>query len=108
MASTFKNAVVANIGTSATTVYTAPALTTTTIIGLSTANVSGTSITVDITLVKGGTTVYLAKNVPLPYGSAFVAIGGDQKVVLETGNYIQVKSTAATSIDVIVSVLELS
>lgn len=108
MASTFKNAVLANTGTTATTVYTVPASTTSTVIGLSSANVSAGAVTLDVTLIKGGTTVYLAKNVPVPYGSSIVLIGGDQKVVMETGNYIQIKSSAATSIDTVVSVLELT
>lgn len=108
MASSFKSAVLANVGTSATTAYTAPAATTTTVIGLSVANVSGGAVYTDVTLVKGATTVYLIKNAPVPYGGTLVIVGGDQKVVLETGNYIQVKSTAATSLDVVASVLELT
>lgn len=108
MASAFKSAVSANIGTGATTVYTTPGATTTTVIGLSVANVSGGTVYADVTLVKGATTVYLIKNAPVPYGGTLVVIGGDQKVVLETGNSIRVKSTAATSLDVVASVLELT
>lgn len=108
MASTFKSAASANIGTSATTVYTAPSLTTTTVIGLSVANVSGGSVNIDVLMTKGATTVYLIKGAPLPYGSSMVVVGGDQKVVLEAGNTIQVKSSAATSVDAVISILELT
>lgn len=108
MASVFKSTATPDIGVAATTIYTAPALTSTTVIGLSVANVSGAVAYTDVTLVKGATTVHLIKNAPVPYGGTLVVVGGDQKVVLEAGNYIQVKSTAATSLDVVASVLELS
>jgi hypothetical protein len=108
MASTFKSAVAANIGTTATTLYTAPAATTTTVIGLSICNVHTSGVVARVTLVKGGTTAHLIKNVPLPYGSSLVVVGGDQKVVLATGDYIQVASDVASSIDAVASVLELT
>jgi hypothetical protein len=108
MASTFKSAAVANVGIAGATLYTAPALTTTTVIGLSVCNVHTAGIDIKVTLVKGGTTAHLLKNVPLPYGSTIVAIGGDQKVVLAAGDYIQVFSDVATSLDAVVSVLELT
>ena len=108
MASLFKNAVAANVGTSLTDVYTAPALTSTTIIGLSVANVTGASITVSVTLTKGATAVNIVKDAPVPVGGALVLFGGDQKLVVETGNKISVQSSAASSADVIVSALEIS
>lgn len=46
MANAFKSAVSTDIGTSLTSIYTAPALTTTTVIGMSVANVSVGGITV--------------------------------------------------------------
>lgn len=107
MASSFKSYGTQNIGVSTTTVYTAPALTTTTVIGLSISNtLTSTVIYVDVTAVKGGTSTYLIKNAPVAPGGALIVIGGDQKVVLETGNLIQVKSNTATSADVFVSMLE--
>ena len=39
-------------------------------------------------------------------GGALVPIGGDQKVVLETGDIIKITSNTASSADAIVSVLE--
>jgi hypothetical protein len=108
MANTFKSAVLKDVGTSATTLYTTPTATQTTIIGLSVANVSGASVTIDVTFIKGATTVYLVKGAPVPVGGSLVIIGGDQKVVSEANNYIQVKSSAATSIDAIASVLEIA
>jgi hypothetical protein len=37
-----------------------------------------------------------------------VAVGGDQKIVLVTGDSIWVQSTAATSIDAVMSIMEIT
>jgi hypothetical protein len=108
MASTFKSKVTSNIGTSATIVYTGVAATQATIIGLSLCNTSGAGVTVDVTYVKGGVTVYVGKTLPIPVGSSLVIVGGDQKLIVETSDTLQVKSSAATSIDVLLSVLEIA
>ena len=42
----------------------------------------------------------------LAFGGALVAVGGDQKLVLETGDIVKVVSDTASSIDTIVSVME--
>ena len=39
-------------------------------------------------------------------GGALVAVGGDQKLVLETGDLIRGVSDTASSVDTIVSVME--
>lgn len=110
MANTFKNAVSSAIGTSQTSVYTVPASTTTTVIGLTVANITASSITVDIVVTDTSTTtdVYLVKGATVPVGGALVPVGGDQKIVLETTDIIKVTSDTASSADVIVSVLEQS
>jgi len=108
MASSFKNAVAAGVGTVSTDVYAAPTLTATTIIGLSLANISNVSITASVTLTKGATVVHLIKSAPIPVGGALILFGGDQKLVLEAGNKFSVLSSAASSIDVVVSALEIS
>ena len=108
MASSFKNAVASAVGTVSTDVYSAPALTSTTVIGLSLANITVSNITASVTLTKGGTTVYIVKSAPIPIGGALVLFGGDQKLVLEAGNKFSVTSSLATSVDVVVSVLEIA
>ena len=110
MANTFKNAVSSAIGTSQTSVYTVPASTTTTVIGLTVSNITASAITVDVVLTDTSATtdVYLVKGAAVPVGGALVPVGGDQKVVLETTDIIKVTSDTASSADVIVSVLEQS
>jgi len=110
MANTFKNKLTANIGTSPSTVYTTPALTTTTVIGVNVANTTANNITVDVQVVdnSASVTIYLIKSAIITPGGALVLVGGDQKVVLEPNDYMSVTSSAVTSADVIVSVLEIS
>lgn len=107
MASSFKNAINASVGTSAVDVYTAPVGMSTTVIGLSLANITTSQITGTVTMTKSGITVHVIKDAPIPVGSSLVLFGGDQKLVLETGNKMTVTSNTIAGIGVIVSVLEL-
>ena len=109
MANTFKNAAAAATGTSEVSVYTVPSSTTTTVIGLTCANVTSTSpIKVSIRVYddSGSAYFYVVKNAEIYEGGALVAVGGDQKLVLETGDLIRVVSDTASSVDTIVSVME--
>jgi hypothetical protein len=110
MANVFKNSVTGSIGVVNTKVYEAPALTVTTVIGLSVSNVASTNVSVSVTLTDSSATQtrHLVKNALIVEGSSVVIVGGEQKVVLESGDFISVVSSAATSADVIVSVLEIS
>jgi hypothetical protein len=108
MPNTFKNFHSKNVGTSATTVYTGPSATQSTIIGMTVANVSASNINVDVYMTVGGIDYYLVKGAMVPVGGALVPIGGDQKVVVEATDAVKVVSTAATSADVNLSVLEIS
>lgn len=106
MASAFKNAVMPVSGTTPTVIYTAT--TSTTVIGLSIANIITSPITVSVTVTKGGSVGYVVKDAPIPVGSSLVLFGGDQKLVLESTNYFSVTASTAVSISTIVSVLEIS
>lgn len=106
MANVFKNYVAADVGTSASTLITAS--TATTVIGMTVANISASPITVDVYVTVSAVDYYIVKGATVPTGGALVPVGGDQKVVLETGDALKVISSAATSADVIVSVLEIT
>ena len=108
MANTFKSVTKASVGTSTTDAYTVASGTTTVVIGLVLSNRTGDQITVDVLLNKSSVTsddVYLVRSLPLPNGSAFEYIAGS-KLIMETGDKIQVTSNTASSLDVTVSVLE--
>jgi hypothetical protein len=110
MANTFKNSITGSIGTSNVVVYTVPAATSTTVIGMSVANVTTSNINVSVTLTSNSQakTVYLVKNANVTANGSLVLIGGEQKVVMSALDTLTVVSTAATSADVVVSVLEIS
>ena len=85
---------------------------TTTVIGFSITNVTTSSVDVDVSL---STTmdnitndIALASSVPIPSGSTLVLFGGDQKLNMVTGDLIKVKSSANNSVDVCMSVLEIT
>lgn len=108
MASVFKNSLTSSVGTSPTTVYTAGAGVTATLIGMTVANIESSSIDVDVQVTddSGSVTTYLVKAAPVPVGGSLVVIGGNQKVVLEAADTITVTSDTASSADVTISVLE--
>ena len=110
MANTFKRKTSKDIGIYASAIgsYTVPAATATTVIGLTCANTTSTAITVDVIHNASGLATYMVKGATVPSGGSLVVIGGDQKVVLETGDQILVSSSATASCDVIMSILEIT
>lgn len=100
MANTFKNYTSASVGTSPVTTYTVPAATTSVMIGMNVSNTTASMIYVDVQVAG----VYLVKAVPIPVGAGLSVLDG--KIILETTDTVVVTSSAATSADVIVSVLE--
>ena len=110
MANSFKRKLQRDIGTSLTAVgsYTVPSSTEVTVIGLDLSNTTASQILVDVTLNDGSNDTYLIKQAPIPSGGSLVVVGGDQKVVLETNDSIKVKSDTATSVDAVMSILEIT
>jgi len=108
MANTFKSYANKNVGTSAATVYTCPASTQTTLIGLSMANTSTSPITTDAYVTRSAVNYYLVKGATVPVGGSLVIVGGDQKVVLQSSDVLYILNSAATSGDCFASLLEIT
>ena len=109
MANTFKNRTLRQVGTSPVDVGAVVAASTqTTLIGMTLANVTSGVISVTATLHDGSNTTHIVKDAPIPTGGSLVVLGGDQKVVLMTGDKIIVTSNTASSVDVIMSFLEIT
>ena len=102
MANTFKNYTSTSVGTSTVTVYTVPSATTAVLIGCNLANRIATQVTVSVQLG----TVYIVKDAPIPAGSALSVLDG--KIIAEASETIRVTSSDASSVDVVISVLEQS
>jgi hypothetical protein len=107
VATVFKNYLTPNVGTSVSVVVTGGAAQTT-VYSMTVANTTGATISVTVRLNSGATTCTMCKNAPVPAGGSLVVIGEPQKVALETGDTIDVLSSAVSSADVIVSTVELS
>lgn len=110
MANAFKRKLQRAVGTSATAVgsYTVGAGVQATLIGLTVSNILSTNIIVDVMLNDGANDTYIVKGATILPGGALVAVGGDQKIVLEPNDSIKVLSDTASSCDVVMSLLEIS
>jgi len=109
MANAFKTFTDTAVGTSPATIYTCPASTETTIIGLNVSNILTVSITVDVQLENAdGDNVYIVKSAIVPVGSSLVACGGDQKIVMNSSDVLKVTASQASAADVAMSILEIT
>ena len=77
-----------------------------TIVGISLANILGSTINVDVYIVRSATSYYLIKTVPIPAGGSLELIDGGSKIVLASGDKITAVSDTATSLDTAVSVID--
>jgi len=110
MANAFKNSITGSIGTSGVKVYETPSATSTTVIGVNVANVNSNNISVSVMMrdTSANKTVYIVKDALIVPGSSDILVGGEQKLVLEAGDFLSVTSSLSNSADVIVSVLEIT
>ena len=108
MANTFKLKTKASVGVNTTGVYVVPGSTTTVVIGITASNVSGNNINVGIGITRAASDdIHLMKNVPIPQGSSFEFMSGN-KIVLETTDTITAKSDVNNSLDVALTIMEIT
>jgi len=107
MANIFKSYTKASVGASTQDVYTVPGATTSVVIGFCLSNRTANTVTADVYINKAAAVddVYIVKGIEIPTGTLYDFNAGN-KIILETGDKIQITSSAASSVDVIVSVLE--
>ena len=108
MANTFKSYMVRQVGTSESLVVTVAGSTQTVAVGINLANLMGTQITASVYIERGGSNVdyHIVKDAPIPAQSALSVLDG--KVILMATDKLYVKSSASTSLDAILSVLEIT
>ena len=116
MANTFKVKTNANMpGTAGTplTLYTCPGSTTTIILGLLLCNNDTSQRTVDVKIesdtndTETNADVFLLKGVDIPANTTLEVFGG-QKVVVQTTDVIKAQASAATALDVALSIMEIT
>lgn len=76
------------------------------VIGMTVCNVSASPVNVTAQVHDASNDTKFLNDFPLPVGETVVPEGSLGKIVLANGDSIQVKSSVATSLDVILSVLE--
>lgn len=107
MATTLKNYLTPNVGVTQTSVYNPTAAgVQSTVIGMTLANTTTSSVQASVLLISGGTTVYIVKGTTIPAGNSLNMLG-DSKFIVEQNDDMQVISSAASSIDVLLSVVEV-
>tara|TARA_R100000734_G_C3312984_1_gene104182 strand:+ start:1296 stop:1637 length:342 start_codon:yes stop_codon:yes gene_type:complete len=113
MANTFKLKTKANLTTSLATVYTVPSSTSVVVLSISLSNTTANSVTADIQIVSDtsdtetNANVYLGKNLPIPSGGTLEIMQGN-KLVLQTTDVIKAKASAGSSVDILVSIMEMT
>lgn len=105
MANTFKNELKKNVGSTPTVVYTAPTNISSIVIELDVCNTTNGAVQCDVFITSATVDFYIVKNAPVPVGGALQVISG-QKIVLEAGDSISVRSNTSAAIDVVASILE--
>jgi uncharacterized protein YegP (UPF0339 family) len=108
MANTFLRKLGRNIGTSLTAVdsYTVGANVGAVIVGLNISNTSAAQIIANVVINNGTDNFYLGNRIPVAAGGAVSIAGGDQKIILQTGDSVRVNSSAAGSVDVLMNIME--
>jgi|TARA_E500000318_G_C3541406_1_gene204803 hypothetical protein len=109
MANTFKNAYL-DVTSSAQTIYTAPASTTSIVLTLRVTNVDGAADDTITANIVDGTSgdAKIANTISVPADST-IELAGTSKLVLETGDSIQLTGGAASGdLEAFASILEIS
>jgi len=108
MANTFKSYMVRGQGTSEALVVTVASGAQTVAVGINLANLLSTQITASVYIERGGSNVdyHIVKDAPIPAQSALSVLDG--KVILMAADKLYVKSNTNSSLDAILSVLEIT
>ena len=108
MANNFKLKTKASVGVATQNVYVVPSATTTTVIGITLANVSGSGINVGVGITRASAdNVSILKNVPIPQGSSLEVMQGN-KIVLEATDTLTVNSDVNSSLDISLTIMEMT
>ena len=76
------------------------------IIGVRCTNTSGVSVDISVYVKNTSTNYFIIKAAPIPTGGSLELIDGGSKVVLQTGDAVKAYASAASSVDIILSVVD--
>jgi hypothetical protein len=104
MAQNFRRYINRNIGTSASTIFTADSYDT--IVGVNISNTTASAVNASVYITNSTLDYYLIKNAPIPAGSALQVIDGGAKIIVQSGDALKIVSDTATSLDTVVSTVD--
>ena len=104
MAQDFERNAANAVGTSAVTLRTANS--DDAIVGITIANVTTSQITVEVYITVSSVDFHIVKDAPIPAGSSLQVLDGGAKIVMVSGDALNVNSNTASSADVWVSVVD--
>ena len=105
MANNFKLKTKASVGVTTENIYVTPSNATTTIIGITLCNTSGSGINVGVGITRASSDdVSILKNVPIPQGSTLEFMQGN-KLTIEGTDTLTVNSDTNSSLDVALTIL---
>ena len=113
MANTFKNASIASVPTngfsSGGTLYTCPGSTTSIILGIAITNKTDNSahISIQFTDSSASGTILLLNEVAIPANTTLEVLAG-QKYVLEATDILKVQASAASSLDAVLGLMQIT
>ena len=109
MANIYRKKIASGVGTTLTDVYVANNNVSGIAIGMTVANITTAAVAANVKVYSSATSnsAFLVRESTIAIGGTLVPLGGDQKLILESGDKIQVQMSAASAGDVIVSVLEI-
>ena len=106
MANNFKLKTKASVGVTTENIYVTPSNATTTIIGITLCNTSGSGINVGVGITRASSDdVSILKNGPIPQGSTLEFMQGN-KLTIEGTDTLTVNSDTNSSLDVALTILE--
>lgn len=76
------------------------------LISIRLANITTSTVNVDVYVRRSSTDYYLLKNCPLPSGSSIELIDSGSKIVLVSGDVLYGIASAANSVDAMVSAVD--
>lgn len=101
----FDNGILANVGTTEAAIYTAPAGGPHLLISVIATNIYGAGLGINIKVVRGGTTIWLAHNRRISTDESNEILMGS-KVSLEAGDIIKASAAADNAFSVIATITE--
>ena len=110
MASSFKNSIVPNIGTTETTVLSTLPNANTTVIGMSLTNLTPDIVLISIRLEDTiqNATAHFIKNVIIPPNQSLRVINGGEKLILGPSTNLKLQANVDNSLDFIMSFVEIT